>query len=270
MLTYFNRGPRSYYEKPIPEMRRLFWEFQAVIEGRIGKTDRSRHTLEDLSSQRLWLSPPQSDHAWTGEPGKEATIVVFHFRFIPEVLLRAIPSDSGGISVQLNAKQCGQLRDLADKVEGYWNDPAPGMVLCYEHALLELSLLVYELWTDAEDHQNADMRQSVEDALAWAVDHMKQNPSISEIARQAHVSVSHLRRLFHEAFNASPKEVFDQVRFQRAMQLLTDTDMKLVAICSECGFNDQSTFSRAFKRRFGCSPIELRKRLDHDDSVVRF
>ena len=98
----------------------------------------------------------------------------------------------------------------------------------------------------------------VQQALIWYNEHMHKNPGLPEIAREANSSPANLRRLFHDSLQASPKAVFDQLRYQRAMQLLTETSQALAEIAEQCGFQDQSAFSRAFKKHFQCSPRDIR------------
>jgi len=259
MLTLFKSRVRRYDTEPVQSAARKNWEFQAVISGRIARTDRTGKLSEGLKSNTLWLSPRFSEHWWTGEPNAAAHIIVLHFRYIPDVLLRSIEKEVNGISVTLSDEQCERLRVLAEQVGQYWSNPAPGMMLCYEHVLLELSLMVYELWikTDPPSKQSR-ARDCVEDAIAWYTEHMQSNPSLEDVADVVHVSSAHLRRLFHDFLGASPKRILDQVRYERVMRMLTDTDIKLVSIARECGFDQQSSFTRAFTNRFGCSPSVMR------------
>ncbi len=46
----------------------------------------------------------------------------------------------------------------------------------------------------------------------------------------------------------------DQLRFQRATQLMSAPAVKLSAVGEAFGFGSPSTFSRAFKAKFGVSP----------------
>lgn len=257
MLVYFSYGRRRYFEEPIRGQVRLFWEFQAVVQGAIRRTLSDGSGDAALQENTLWLSPPGSTHGWSGQPGRPATIVVFHFRYIPEVLAQCL---GGGreARISLSGEDCRRLRRLAGQVRSYWDHPSPGMMLCYEHALMELSLMVYE--SLGRDGQRAGQRvhARVQGALSWFSARMRDNPGLDEVARAIHVSPAHLRRLFHESFQNSPREIFDQLRFQRAMQLLTDTDLPVGEIALACGFEELSSFSRAFKRRFGSSARELR------------
>ncbi|MBC2604326.1 helix-turn-helix transcriptional regulator [Puniceicoccus vermicola] len=238
-------------------MKRRFWEFQAVVHGRIAWVPASGPATE-TKARTLWVSPPGSSHGWTGIPGEEAVIVVFHFRLIPETL-RLRLGKSPCTAIHLSAAECVQMEELARGVDRYWRKPAPGMLLCYEHALLQISHLAYESLTiqHPEEPENR-IRDQVQSALSLYNENMQTNPGLPEIARACHSSPANLRRLFHKTLQASPKEVFDQLRYQRAMQLLTETTLPLAHIAEQCGFQDQSAFSRAFKNHFQCTPRDLR------------
>lgn len=50
------------------------------------------------------------------------------------------------------------------------------------------------------------------------------------------------------------------LRMDRAMSLLTGTELKTVQIAQEVGIPDPSYFSYSFKKCFGISPSQARKR----------
>jgi len=249
MLIYLGTGTRHYGAKPYEPTRRGCWEFQAVVRGGIGMLLPGQ--AGRVGRRRLWLSGPEHAHGWTGEAGRDAEVVVFHFATVPEPLRRLVRDDAA-IEIALSAADCRRLHELARRAAVYWRHPAPGMMMCHEHVLLELSLLVHEACKSSKGGADNDRR--VGEALRWYVERMEQNPSQAEVARAVHVSPSHLRRLFHEVLQAAPKQTFDQLRFQRALQLMADPGMKLAAVGEACGFESQSAFSRAFKAKFGCAP----------------
>ena len=57
----------------------------------------------------------------------------------------------------------------------------------------------------------------------------------------------------------SYSRILDQARFQKAQSLLKETNEKLLNISLMLGYENASTFSRAFKRWSGVSPREFRK-----------
>lgn len=78
------------------------------------------------------------------------------------------------------------------------------------------------------------------------------------VARALGCSRARLYRAFAER-NLAVFELIREVRLQRSRELLRTAPAREVsAIAFECGYDDPSTFNRAFKRRFGLSPSEWR------------
>jgi len=256
MLIYLGTGERRYGEQPLPPHHRRAWEFQAVLRGKIGVL--LPEGGQPLASARLWIFPPDHLHGWSGEKGKPAQVAVFHFLSVPELLNRLLPSE-GYFEIELNRQNLRKIRELANEVERYWNHPAPGMMICYEHTLMALSLIVCEAFASRVGESHAGYPKSrVNAAIAWYAERMAENPAFPDVARAIGVSSAHLRRLFHEVLQASPTQIIDQLRFQRAMQLMSDPAVKIEAVGYQCGFTSASAFSRAFKTKFGCSPQSWR------------
>lgn len=257
MLCYLGTGARRYAEHPLPAYRRPYWEFQAVLSGRIAMEEETGPGL--LHQHHLWLSAPGHWHGWTGEPGKTAEIAVFHFLRIPEPLAKKI-SEKSHIEIPLSAGQVKRIRDLAAGLSENLQWPGPEMLLRQEHALLELTLLVHESGVRPGVERGDAARERVQKALDWFAAHLEDNPGLDEVARAAGSSASHLRRHFYEILEAPPKKIFDQLRFQRAMEMMAEPAIKLSAVSEACGFESPSAFSRAFKKKFGVSPDHWRGR----------
>lgn len=236
---------------------RPYWEFQAVIEGKIGMS--LENEPAELASQRLWLSAPGHPHGWTGEPERAARVAVFHFLSIPELVKRHMRKRTC-LSLPLSRENCSRLKRLSETIAEAWRSPQPDLPLRHEHLLLELSLLVCEHDRTSTTSDLTTSQRRVDAALNWFNQHMQFNPSLEDVASASGASPAHLRRLFHEVMESSPKKVFDQLRFQRAIHLMTDHETKLETISAECGFQSASAFSRAFKQKFGCSPDQWRGR----------
>jgi len=255
MLIYLGTGERRYGDNPMAFQRRRAWEFQAVLKGKIGLS--LPEGVQPMQARRLWISPPGHTHGWMGEKGRAAEVAVFHFPSAPELLSRLL-NPMGFLEIALNRRGIQQIRELARKVESYWNRPAPGMMICYEHALMSLSLIACEV-SQPEDAGQSYQQSRVNAAILWYAKQMEENPAFPEMARAAGVSTAHLRRLFHQVLHASPNQIMNQMRFQRAMQLMSDPAMKLESVSDRCGFGSASAFSRAFKSQFGSSPQSWRR-----------
>jgi len=82
----------------------------------------------------------------------------------------------------------------------------------------------------------------------------------AELARMCGCSVRHFSRLFREQFGHSlvPKQV--ELRLQKAQQLLAETDAKIIDVALQSGYQHVGLFVATFKRHFGLTPSEWRKR----------
>jgi len=86
------------------------------------------------------------------------------------------------------------------------------------------------------------------------------NLSIKQIADDLNVSVRQLQRAFAN-FGDSPKKFMVNQRLDRAAQILRDSsasNMSILNIAFDVGYNDISAFSRSFSLKYGVPPREYR------------
>ena len=88
--------------------------------------------------------------------------------------------------------------------------------------------------------------------LAGAID-------VGEIARRCRISRGYFISAFSASTGLTPHQWLICSRLCRAQELLALTDLSLAEIALECGFYDQSHFSRAFVRRIGETPGRWRR-----------
>ncbi|MGD0261297.1 MAG: helix-turn-helix transcriptional regulator [Verrucomicrobiota bacterium] len=84
--------------------------------------------------------------------------------------------------------------------------------------------------------------------------------SVPELAGKFGCSRRHLNRLFHQHFGVSVAALRMEMRLLRAVALLRNPDVKVINVADECGFNHLGLFNTCFKRRFGTSPGQWRKK----------
>lgn len=82
-------------------------------------------------------------------------------------------------------------------------------------------------------------------------------PDIQVAAEASGSSVRSFQRRLAEA-NLNYSDVVEQVRFDRAIQLLHN-NIQIIDIAGELGYKDAANFTRAFKRWTGVSPREYRR-----------
>ncbi len=77
---------------------------------------------------------------------------------------------------------------------------------------------------------------------------------LQKIARKAGLSESAFSRRFSAANGISFKQYSIEKKLQRAILLLKTTDLKMIDIAMECGFDSVSGFYDAFKKKTGTTP----------------
>lgn len=83
--------------------------------------------------------------------------------------------------------------------------------------------------------------------------------AISDLAAVAGLSTSHFCRAFRTSFHCSPSRFVMSRRVERARQLLSETGEPLAQIAFQCGFTDQSHFTRVFHDMTGGTPRRFRR-----------
>ena len=97
-------------------------------------------------------------------------------------------------------------------------------------------------------------------ALRWLEEHCVEKISRDDAARACNLSPSHFSRRFAARFGKPFNEILNRLRVQRATELLASGDRSLLDIALSCGFQDQSYFTKVFRRHTGHLPRAYRTR----------
>lgn len=82
--------------------------------------------------------------------------------------------------------------------------------------------------------------------------------SAEELTKLLHISERHLRRLMQELYGMNLTEKMNEMRVERAKELLLTTDLSYEQIADELAFGTQQYFSRVFKNKTGMVPSAFR------------
>ena len=85
------------------------------------------------------------------------------------------------------------------------------------------------------------------------------NLALEKFARLSHRSLSTFKRDFRRYYNQSPGKWLLHKRLEYSAVLLKNPGRNVSQVALDCGFEDLSHFSRAFKDKFGISPASYRK-----------
>lgn len=84
--------------------------------------------------------------------------------------------------------------------------------------------------------------------------------SVDDLSRKVSLNKSYLINLFRQAYGTTPLKYINSVRMAKAKELLTYTDLNITEISMMVGFQSIHYFSRFFKEKEACTPLEYRIR----------
>lgn len=136
----------------------------------------------------------------------------------------------------------------------------PGWCMTTKHPLkdgcgqcLGLVGISQDLYVPTEDYRDvAAALHEVQENLGspWTVD---------EVARRAGLSAYQIDQRVREVFRLTVNQLILKFRMDRATQRLRDTTKPIAEIAMECGYSDQSAFTRQFRRTIGLAPGDYRR-----------
>jgi AraC family cel operon transcriptional repressor len=77
-------------------------------------------------------------------------------------------------------------------------------------------------------------------------------------------SPEHLSRSCKKHLNKTPSKLVNDIRLEHSAKLLTTTNIPIVEISADCGFESLSYFYHRFKEHYGLSPRDFRKQGKED------
>ncbi len=111
--------------------------------------------------------------------------------------------------------------------------------------------------------QSTDTLAVRDPVLVKALSYIRQQATlpvlVSDVARHTGVSRRALERRFLEVLQRTPAQELRRHQFERARQLLTDTNLPMPEVAEKSGFGSQAYLAAAFRKHFDVTPMQFRK-----------
>lgn len=111
--------------------------------------------------------------------------------------------------------------------------------------------------TRIEDPDVALQKQMVQ----YIYEHYFDNINLDEIAASASISRSKCCKIFQTYLQQSPVAFLNAYRMELSTNLLEETNHNITQIAASVGYNHLSYFSKMFQKKYGCTPLEYRKKV---------
>lgn len=122
-----------------------------------------------------------------------------------------------------------------------------------------LGMMIHQLNTPETGESTGSRHHKMASLLAYIDEHLHEPLSVDLLARKCNVSARQLHRLFLQQTSSPPLGYVQQQRVNKAMLLLSQTDLPVKEIAQAVGCDDAYYFSRLFKQHAGSSPRGYRQ-----------
>lgn len=114
----------------------------------------------------------------------------------------------------------------------------------------------------SKDIQAGSERGEDYSAVAKVVQFIQKNPGeslrVPELANQAGLSTYQFEQRIRKLFQLTAGQLIQKTRMEVAVRRLRETNDPIATISLDCGYSDQSAFTRQFRQTVGLSPSEYR------------
>ena len=197
---------------------------------------------------------------WGNDPDGEDVLLVGNYASVGEVGARMLAALPAWLVIRGDEWDSPLVGLLLDQLE----HEAPGQASLLDRLLDAVVVSAVQHWaTTAHDLPpwlRAGDDREVGRAVALLHEHPEAPWTLTSLAREVGLSRAGFSRRFTAAVGESPIAYLSAWRLALAADLLAGTDDTVGAIAHAVGYSSPFTFSDAFKRSYGVSPVEHRRR----------
>ena len=246
----------------------------------------SGYSQEEISGGTASIRPqrgcvvrsyPQGSRRQLKEASQSGRLQNIGIAYFPNALMEYLNISE----VELPAQQRWILQEDLDSYHVYWSTLSQhtrSVLTSLWNPVVEGSLLmawykaqVTELFCDlvlsattrnqahSDDAPPAHALMQLEKAMAILEKKLAKPPTLVELAELIGSNKTTLSANFRKVLGVSVHEYSNEMRLTHAWQLLVNSDMTIGRIAVRVGFSNQSSFTQAFRRQFGCNPRDVRQ-----------
>ena len=192
-----------------------------------------------------FMSDPESEIYWLHFNGvfceqilKELNLLVFYGAIIP------------------NPRITNLWKEIIDQLK---NAEINYKSICNYKFLEILTTLSTEFNSHTEKKENARL-EKIKPAITAIKKNFNEKYTLDDLAALCFISKFTLIKIFSQTMGASPIAYLNSIRLKNALYFLTETTYTIDEISQRIGFDNSFYFSRLFKKKYGISPTEYRKK----------
>ena len=128
-----------------------------------------------------------------------------------------------------------------------------------------------EGWRDLRDlaeasphfnSRHSEGARHIERMARFIGEHASEDISVDDVARVVGLHTNYATTIFKRGVGLSINQAILRNRLDAAQSMLIATENSISSIAFDCGFGSLSRFYEAFRKRFGTTPIQLRRKFE--------
>lgn len=218
-----------------------------------------------LTSNTAIFLKANQPHQMIDSPSKAMTVFVVYFdqtlaNSNPKILSFLLKSSEPILTPPHKAQH---LRRTLRRMLYEQDRKSPQFAVAMQQCLSEILLELYRIALGEKRKKNSPAHQNSEnrttEVLEYVAEYFYEPQSLPGAAKMASLSQRQFSTMCRKITTQSFVQYVNQLRAQKAADLLKNTNMPVAAIAFEVGFEELSTFYRAFNRFHKTTPLAYRE-----------
>lgn len=161
--------------------------------------------------------------------------------------------------LRLDPKELGIVTGHVEALEHELQTRTPGFAFTANTTFLQIVVFLSRCYSRSRS-PDARAVLRIASAISHLEAHFDEPLDLDALAKRAHMSKRSFLRTFQSAVGSAPIGYLIKLRLSHAATLLRRTEEDITSAAFKSGFNDSNYFARQFRKAFGVSPRDYRKR----------
>lgn len=120
-------------------------------------------------------------------------------------------------------------------------------------------MLLKEKYLDVKSLKYDKYLNRIHTIVEYTYENFKDNLELEDLSKITNLSQSRLSHFMKEVLGISYRDFLNNVRFEHALKLLKETNMKIKDVVKASGFSDHKYINKMMKKKFNMTTLKYRK-----------
>ena len=242
------------------------------------------HQTEDgvavpIAKGDLVLLNPQLAHRYALSETAKTPLIVYNCMFDPAVLNESITKEDDFINIvyrflfetsrrddpeernYIMLRKSLSVEHIIKEMYAEHTAKVSGYVRMNKANLIRLLIAVFRLWKQSEEISYTDAYQKAvaESAIRYMQEYYAENIRCEFLASRAYLSEGYFYKLFKRVTGVTPIRFLQNIRLEKAAELLCGTSLSVQKIALSVGYSDMKYFYRIFGEKYHETPRQYRE-----------